>query len=520
MLLPDPDGTVHGELDAGAGARGCATGGPGSAPTACSAWSAPSSYDDPAAVAARGEAEWFMDYRNADGSTSEMCGNGIRVFGRYLVDHEGADPSRPLPIGTRAGVQDADLRRRRRGHRRHGQAAGARGDQGRRSAAVRLAGDARVDGQPARGRLRRVPRRRRPAARGARTRRDGLPRTASTSSSSYAGAARHVAMRVHERGSGETRSCGTGACAVMVAAALADGAGRGYDLPGGRARRHAARDLDRRGPRPAHRPRRPGRARVIGWWPTTFPCEPERTYDERTHATRRLRPRRRARRHRDLGRPRRPGRQASSSPATRTSDPEEAAGTTGDYDLAERHALRRVAGLSHRARGHHRGRVPPAPPGAGRPGRRLDRGLRRGRRELHGRARAARRDRRLAGARRAVPAPAEARPGDLHRSRQGRRAPRDRAGHRRRHRDLRRRARSRAAEEPRGPGQGQGRRPDRADPRHLRPAREVAGGPGAGRARPAQLHEAAAAWLGWQPLPPGRWPGRLAGRRHRWSWSR
>ena len=30
----------------------------------------------------------------------------------------------------------------------------------------------------------------------------------------------HVAMRVHERGSGETRSCGTGACAVAVAAAV------------------------------------------------------------------------------------------------------------------------------------------------------------------------------------------------------------------------------------------------------------------------------------------------------------
>jgi diaminopimelate epimerase len=47
----------------------------------------------------------------------------------------------------------------------------------------------------------------------------------------------HVAMRVHERGSGETRSCGTGACAVMVAAALADHAERGtayrVDLPGG-----------------------------------------------------------------------------------------------------------------------------------------------------------------------------------------------------------------------------------------------------------------------------------------------
>jgi diaminopimelate epimerase len=47
----------------------------------------------------------------------------------------------------------------------------------------------------------------------------------------------HVAMRVHERGSGETRSCGTGACAVMVAAALVDDAARDteyrIDLPGG-----------------------------------------------------------------------------------------------------------------------------------------------------------------------------------------------------------------------------------------------------------------------------------------------
>ncbi|MET0187993.1 MAG: diaminopimelate epimerase, partial [Pseudonocardia sediminis] len=30
--------------------------------------------------------EWFMDYRNADGSAAEMCGNGVRVFGRYLRD--------------------------------------------------------------------------------------------------------------------------------------------------------------------------------------------------------------------------------------------------------------------------------------------------------------------------------------------------------------------------------------------------------------------------------------------------
>src|SRR5690348_5259015 len=31
--------------------------------------------------------EWFMDYRNSDGSPAEMCGNGIRVFARYLMRH-------------------------------------------------------------------------------------------------------------------------------------------------------------------------------------------------------------------------------------------------------------------------------------------------------------------------------------------------------------------------------------------------------------------------------------------------
>ena len=43
--------------------------------------------------------QWFMDYRNSDGSVSEMCGNGIRLFARYLVDAGladgvGADPGR------------------------------------------------------------------------------------------------------------------------------------------------------------------------------------------------------------------------------------------------------------------------------------------------------------------------------------------------------------------------------------------------------------------------------------------
>ncbi|GAA1933863.1 diaminopimelate epimerase [Microbacterium aoyamense] len=56
--------------------------------------------------AATPEAEWFMDYRNADGSAAEMCGNGIRVFARYLVDVGWADvDAAPLAIGTRAGVK-------------------------------------------------------------------------------------------------------------------------------------------------------------------------------------------------------------------------------------------------------------------------------------------------------------------------------------------------------------------------------------------------------------------------------
>jgi len=53
-------------------------------------------------------AEWFMDYRNADGSLAEMCGNGIRVFAKFLLEHGHAalEPGSTLPIATRAGVRD------------------------------------------------------------------------------------------------------------------------------------------------------------------------------------------------------------------------------------------------------------------------------------------------------------------------------------------------------------------------------------------------------------------------------
>jgi diaminopimelate epimerase len=47
----------------------------------------------------------FMDYRNADGSIVEMCGNGVRVVAKHVVDHDLARPAEDgtVAIGTRAG---------------------------------------------------------------------------------------------------------------------------------------------------------------------------------------------------------------------------------------------------------------------------------------------------------------------------------------------------------------------------------------------------------------------------------
>lgn len=61
-----------------------------------------------ALLAASPEAEWFMDYYNADGSIAEMCGNGTRVFARYLTEKGLVQlgDGETLTIGTRAGVRD------------------------------------------------------------------------------------------------------------------------------------------------------------------------------------------------------------------------------------------------------------------------------------------------------------------------------------------------------------------------------------------------------------------------------
>jgi diaminopimelate epimerase len=61
-----------------------------------------------AILAEEPNAIWFMDYYNADGSAAEMCGNGIRVFARYLIERGLATitDGATLPVGTRAGIKD------------------------------------------------------------------------------------------------------------------------------------------------------------------------------------------------------------------------------------------------------------------------------------------------------------------------------------------------------------------------------------------------------------------------------
>jgi len=192
--------------------------------------------NDPAADAGAEYAEWFMDYRNADGSVAEMCGNGIRVFARYLLDHGLAVmPSHAaLPIATRAGVREVvesedgyavDLGTwRRSGDDATVSAArlevarpGLGIDVGNPHVVVALAQDAELVGLD----LGRAPVLEPAPPSGANVEfvvpeeplvADGVGR---------------IRMRVHERGSGETLSCGTG----VVAAALAIRYYAGDDAP-------------------------------------------------------------------------------------------------------------------------------------------------------------------------------------------------------------------------------------------------------------------------------------------------
>jgi len=181
--------------------------------------------------------EWYMDYRNSDGSPAEMCGNGIRVFARYLADRGLATRS-AFTVATRSGFRRVRFE-----------------DDGNITAemgAVSVLGPGRVvvggpGGVTCEGLRISV----------------GNPHLACLVDAALAGfdltrppqldpaqfphggnvelvrvtGPGTAEMRVHERGSGETRSCGTGAVAAAAAAATAAGQDRGswqMSVPGGR----------------------------------------------------------------------------------------------------------------------------------------------------------------------------------------------------------------------------------------------------------------------------------------------
>jgi diaminopimelate epimerase len=215
VIVPDPEGELElkAELVAALCDRRFGIGADGVLRVVRAAAAGPDAVDSEAAG-------WFMDYRNSDGSVAEMCGNGIRVFARYLLE-QGLAAGPELAVGTRAGTRTVRAEP-------DGQftvdmgAVAVLGAATAEAGGEQLAGLAVSVGNPHLACLIS-----RPVAEVDLT----APRVLSPDE--FAGGANievirvtgdHEAeMRVHERGSGLTLSCGTGAVASAVAAAVAAG---------------------------------------------------------------------------------------------------------------------------------------------------------------------------------------------------------------------------------------------------------------------------------------------------------
>ena len=188
--------------------------------------------------------DWFMDYRNGDGSVAEMCGNGVRVFARHLaLDGLLPDGGGEHVIGTRGGVRTVRFA--------GGDGAAGEVSVGMGVAKVGAESTATVHGHAYAGVAVDV----------------GNPHLACVTTADIAGldldvppghdpslfphgvnvefvtplsrSDDEVVMRVHERGVGETRSCGTGTVAAVVAALRQAGRDSGdvrVGTPGGRLR--------------------------------------------------------------------------------------------------------------------------------------------------------------------------------------------------------------------------------------------------------------------------------------------
>ena len=214
--------------------------------------------DEPQVRALAAEAEWFMDYRNADGSIAEMCGNGTRVIAAYLRrEHLVSSPE--FALATRAGVKRIravdDAGEGQDGGYVPGEryavdmgtwrvvAPGVLAERGH-DALVALAGLDPLPGLsidmgnphtvvalPEEADLMALDLQVAPLVN---------PRPPHGTNVEFAQllGPGHLQMRVYERGVGETRSCGTGACAAALAVMLWSGAPRDndawrVDLPGG-----------------------------------------------------------------------------------------------------------------------------------------------------------------------------------------------------------------------------------------------------------------------------------------------
>ncbi len=171
-------------------------------------------------------AEWFMDYRNSDGSEAEMCGNGIRVFARFLLENELATLTEgsTLPVATRDGIKDitatvngfaVDLGLFTLGNDETLVSAsglqvtrpGLEVNVGNPHVVVALANLAELEGLE----LTRAPQLEPVQPDGANV--EFVVLDEPLVSQGVAG----LTMRVHERGSGETLSCGTGVAASAIA---------------------------------------------------------------------------------------------------------------------------------------------------------------------------------------------------------------------------------------------------------------------------------------------------------------
>ena len=230
VILPDPDGEL--ELDSGLVAALCDRRAGIGADGVLRVVRA-KALSDGAVGAASDGVEWFMDYWNADGSVAEMCGNGVRVFARYLVD-SGLAAAGELLVLTRAGVKVVRLS----GSGPVTVDMGPPVVLGRGSATVggRVYEGLRVSmGNPHLACLIEEPVSGLDLSRPPVFDPAVFPEGVNVELFEAAGSDR-VEMRVYERGSGETRSCGTGAVATAVAAAHSAGRTTGtweVAVPGG-----------------------------------------------------------------------------------------------------------------------------------------------------------------------------------------------------------------------------------------------------------------------------------------------